>query len=261
MARPVSLTSLALSSLPPQRTDDCPAIPRLLVRVACCPSRPAESRPLPAVGSINVLGPSPRPHACSNKFTIGEDAQIGFNVSVAARFRPGATSERNDFVLPLHQRLKLRKPGEILTFAEAEKGITGDAIGELVGKGGQLPPELVKALLDAQKMGHMLQRARNDAHSHECHGMEFAELDATTDADAAAAAVAAVSVAALGIVVPGDTATMQATTPPPPQMAPDDPHEEMCKGDDQGQGQKVVKDKGEDKGEKMLDKGELHDDQ
>ena len=80
-------------------------------------------------------------------------------------------------------------------------------------------------------------------------------------ADAAAAAVAAVSVAALGIVVPGDTATMQATTPPPPQMVPDDPHEEMCKGDDQGQGQKVVKDKGEDKGEKMLDKGELRDDQ
>ena len=80
-------------------------------------------------------------------------------------------------------------------------------------------------------------------------------------ADAAAAVVAAVSVAALGIVVPGDTATMQATTPPPPQMVPDDPHEEMCKGDDQGQGQKVVKDKGEDKGEKMLDKGELRDDQ
>jgi len=97
----------------------------------------------------------------------------GFNVCVTARFSPGDGCERrSDFVLPLHQRLRIRKKGEMLSFEAAERGLDENVIKELVGSS-QLSPEIVRALMEASKLGHAAHRARVDANQFENEDMAF----------------------------------------------------------------------------------------
>eukprot|EP00041_Stephanoeca_diplocostata_P010964 m.175482 g.175482 ORF g.175482 m.175482 type:complete len:689 (+) comp18355_c0_seq2:116-2182(+) len=101
------------------------------------------------------------------KFDPLKMPSLDFNITVTARFRPGATAtRRSDFFLPLHQRLKLRKPGELLTFKDAENGLDDSAITSIAGGSATaLPPELVRALLDAARLGHAASRAETDGAS------------------------------------------------------------------------------------------------
>ena len=77
-------------------------------------------------------------------------------MKVSARFKPGSTSRRA-LVLPLHQRLKLLKKGEVIGREEAAAGLPPDAVEGLVeaAAGGNLSPEAMEALIEAQALLRM----------------------------------------------------------------------------------------------------------
>ena len=105
----------------------------------------------------------------SDSGTGGPNAAQDFTVSVAARLRPGRTSNRNSFFVPLHQRLRLLKKGEKLTFAAGEAGLDSAAINKMVGEGSSLSPDIIRALLDAQRMEQAAGKATAEASGQRLH--------------------------------------------------------------------------------------------
>ncbi len=71
-----------------------------------------------------------------------------FKIQVAVRLKEGRQTKRQ-FVLPLHQRLRLLKKGELLYAAAEREGIEmyADTARMLSGEGEELPAELVEALV------------------------------------------------------------------------------------------------------------------
>ena len=87
----------------------------------------------------------------------GDDAS-GFRIRVAVRVRPRRHSGRGDgLVLPLHQRLRLLKKGEKLSFDDA--ALSRDEIAKSFSNGEELDEELLQALLEAQALGAVDRRA------------------------------------------------------------------------------------------------------
>lgn len=98
----------------------------------------------------------------------GEDGADGasaaaaqsFSIRVAVRFRPSRTAGKvRSFVLPLHQRLRLRRRGEQLHFEEEARGLDSDRLQGMVEAGEELPPDLIRALLEARRLEHLSRQA------------------------------------------------------------------------------------------------------
>ena len=91
----------------------------------------------------------------------GDDAS-GFRIRVAVRVRPRRHSGRGDgLVLPLHQRLRLLKKGEKLSFDDA--ALSRDEIAKSFSNGEELDEELLQALLEAQALGAVDRQAAAQA--------------------------------------------------------------------------------------------------
>jgi len=94
----------------------------------------------------------------------------GFKIRVAARFRPAkASGGEKRLVLPLHQRLKLMKKGEKLSFwgeqEQEQRNEAGLSVNELekMVEGEQLNSEVLQALMEAQQLGNCCNEAKRDA--------------------------------------------------------------------------------------------------
>lgn len=126
-----------------------------------------------------------------HKFSPDASPPDDFQITVSCRFRPGdPAARREDYFLPLHQWLKIRKPGEQISREQAESGMGEAAIESLASAGESLPPELVRALLDAARLSHAADRAKADSATLAALGdMAFDPVDGSAEgADPAAAA-------------------------------------------------------------------------
>jgi len=115
----------------------------------------------------------------------------GFRIRVCARLRPRKHESKTDgLVLPLHQRLRLLKKGQKLGSLEEELGGSShEQLKEALEQQGDLSPELLQALLEAQQvravMGQVEQQARGGPKGES--SMEVEESSLAAHAAAAAA--------------------------------------------------------------------------
>jgi len=127
---------------------------------------------------------------------LGDEATeaTGFRIRVAARLRPRKhASNRDGLVLPLHQRLRLLKKGQRLGSLEEEKGGSSqEMLAEALKDQGELSPELLQALLEAQQLDAVMGQAESQARGGPKGGKSL-ELDEGSGAHAAAAAADAAS--------------------------------------------------------------------
>ena len=110
----------------------------------------------------------------------------GFRIRVAVRVRPrkGDGSRHDGLVLPLHQRLRMLKKGQKLGSLEDEKGgASQEQLAEALKDQGDLSPELLQALLEAQQMQAVMGQAETQARG----GPKY---DASVEEDAAGAGAA-----------------------------------------------------------------------
>ena len=87
---------------------------------------------------------------------------IGFRIRVAVRVRPRKhdASRHDGLVLPLHQRLKLLKKGQKLGSLDDERGgATQEQLTQALAEHGDLSPELLEALMEAQQLGAVMNEA------------------------------------------------------------------------------------------------------
>jgi len=117
----------------------------------------------------------------------------GFRVRVCARLRPRKhASNKDGLVLPLHQRLKLLKKGQKLGSLESElEGASQDQLAEALKGQGDLSPELLQALLEAQQLDAVMGQAESQARGGPKGGEETEVEEASNAAHAAAAAAEA----------------------------------------------------------------------
>jgi len=83
-----------------------------------------------------------------------------FKIEVCTRFKPGNHRNRDDFLVPLHQRLKLLKKGEKLN--TGDQGLGRDALSGLM-KGADLPEDILDALSECDRLSQAGMKAQRDA--------------------------------------------------------------------------------------------------
>jgi kinesin family protein 5 len=126
---------------------------------------------------------------------------VGFRIRVAVRVRPRKHDggRADGLVLPLHQRLRMLKKGEKLGAFEAEQaGATQEQLAEALKGQGDLSPELLQALLEAQQLGAVMGEVGAQAAGGPKHRAIEVDADAgEADHVASALAEAASTVAPL----------------------------------------------------------------
>jgi hypothetical protein len=116
----------------------------------------------------------------------------GFRIRVCARLRPRKhASNKDGLVLPLHQRLKLLKKGQKLGSLESElAGASQDQLAEALKSQGDLSPELLQALLEAQQLDAVMGQAESQARGGPKGGSSDIEIEEGSHAAHVAAAAA-----------------------------------------------------------------------
>ena len=120
----------------------------------------------------------------------------GFRIKVAVRLRPRKhAANRDGLVLPLHQRLRLLKKGQKLgSLDEEAAGSSQEQLAEALKEQGDLSPELLQALLEAQQLDAVMDQAEAQARGGPKGGKSGVDVeDGSAAAHAAAAAADAVS--------------------------------------------------------------------
>ena len=119
----------------------------------------------------------------------------GFRIRVCARLRPRKhASNKEGLVLPLHQRLKLLKKGQKLGSLDEElAGSSSEQLKQALEQQGDLPPELLQALLEAQQLDAVLHSAESQARGGPRGGAGTEVEDSSAAAHAAAAVADATS--------------------------------------------------------------------
>ena len=93
---------------------------------------------------------------------VESSESLGFRIRVAVRVRPRKhdASRHDGLVLPLHQRLKLLKKGQKLGSLDDERGgATQEQLAEALKGQGDLSPELLEALMEAQQLAAVMNEA------------------------------------------------------------------------------------------------------
>lgn len=75
-----------------------------------------------------------------------------FKIWVAVRLKPGAREDEGKVLLPLHQRLRLRAKGELLSAADAEVTVESLRGAGLLAEGTHLPAHVLSALAEARAL-------------------------------------------------------------------------------------------------------------
>jgi len=121
----------------------------------------------------------------------GSTESVGFRIRVAVRVRPRKhdASRHDGLVLPLHQRLKMLKRGQKLGSLDEERGgSTQEQLCEALKDQGDLSPELLEALMEAQQLGAVMHQAAAQAAGGPKGGADIAVEEAAHAAAAAAEA-------------------------------------------------------------------------
>ena len=115
----------------------------------------------------------------------------GFRIRVACRIRPRKHASNHDgLVLPLHQRLRLLKKGQKLGSLDEERaGSSSEQLAEALKDQGDLSPELLQALLEAQQLDAVMGQAESQARGGPKGGSASTEEEAAHVAAAVADAV------------------------------------------------------------------------
>ena len=120
----------------------------------------------------------------------------GFRIRVCARLRPRKhASNRDGLVLPLHQRLRLLKKDKNGKFTQKLgsledeiRGSSQEQLKEALEQQGDLSPELLQALLEAQQLDAVMGQAESQARGGPKGGVDVAVEAGSHAAHAAAAA-------------------------------------------------------------------------
>jgi len=115
----------------------------------------------------------------------------GFRIRVCARLRPRKHESKQDgLVLPLHQRLRLLKKGQKLGSLEEElSGSSQEQLKEALEQQGDISPDLLQALLEAQQVRAVMGQAEQQARGGPKGASEM-EIEEGSHAEHVAAAVA-----------------------------------------------------------------------
>jgi hypothetical protein len=125
----------------------------------------------------------------------GDASAQDFKIAVAVRFKPGGRDGRKGFVLPLHQRLKIlkkkqaemegggegapgggggggspKKKAKLGAFDEESQGLGMDAMQSLIEEAGDLPPDVIEALMEAGSLEGIGRQAMLEAKKQNANG-------------------------------------------------------------------------------------------
>jgi len=103
-----------------------------------------------------------------NKWAESEVAS-DFKIRVGVRFKPGPPLSNRDLVLPLHQRLKMLKKGEKISFEEAkgERGLPVELIEQLARTGVEVDADVLQMLQEAKQLACTVQNAETAARNED----------------------------------------------------------------------------------------------
>mmetsp|Transcript_4342 Transcript_4342/g.10377 ORF Transcript_4342/g.10377 Transcript_4342/m.10377 type:complete len:589 (-) Transcript_4342:1238-3004(-) len=97
------------------------------------------------------------------------DATTDFKIRVGVRFKPGPPLSNRDLVLPLHQRLKMLKKGEKISFEEAkgERGLPVELIEQLARSGVDVDADVLQMLQEAKQLACTVHNAETAARNED----------------------------------------------------------------------------------------------